>query len=88
LESTGISRGTPLRLLTCHAGEAPLNGATTAQQLATEWKGPVTGPNGLLRIGKGQMRIDLVDWDPHPILGGMSPNVIAQGKGVWIPHTP
>jgi hypothetical protein len=50
IEATGILRGTPLRLLTCHAGEAPLLGPTSAQQLATDWGGPVEGPNGLLRI--------------------------------------
>jgi hypothetical protein len=88
LESAGLQRGTPLRLLTCHAGEAPLKGEPAAQQLATEWGGPVTAPNGLLRIGTGQLRIDLVDWDPDPVLGGMSPSVIGQGQGTWISYTP
>src|SRR6202035_5062027 len=60
LESAGIQRGTSPRLLTCHAAEAPFVGAATAQRLATEWGGPVSGPNGLLRIfGKGRMRIDV-----------------------------
>jgi hypothetical protein len=88
LEAAGIARGTPSRLLTCHAGEAPLNGSSAAQLLAKEWGGPVSGPNGLLRIGQGQMRIDLVDWDPNPALLGMQPNVIGQGLGSFVPHTP
>jgi hypothetical protein len=79
---------TSLGLLTCHAAEAPLSGGTAAQLLATEWTGPVTGPNGLLRIGKGQIRIDLVDWDLDPVLGGMVPRVTKQGQGSWIPHAP
>jgi hypothetical protein len=86
LESVGIKRGVELRLLKCHATEAPLNGSTVAQLLATEWKGIVTGPNGLLRIQKGPMRIDLVDWEPDPVLGGMSPNVTGQSQGNWISY--
>jgi hypothetical protein len=34
------------------------------------------------------MRIDLVDWDPDPVLGGMSPNIIGQGQGSWVLHQP
>src|SRR6266446_5685959 len=41
----GVPRGTPLRLLTCHASEAPANGPTAAQQVAAEWGGTVSGPN-------------------------------------------
>ncbi len=88
LEIAGIQRGTSLRLLTCHAAEAPLSGETAAQQLATEWQGTVTGLNGLLRIGPGQMRIDLVEWEVDPVRGGMLPKVIAPGQGAWIAHTP
>jgi hypothetical protein len=87
IESAGVPRGTPLRLLTCHAGEAPLNGATAAQQLATEWGSPVSGADGLLRIRYNWIAIDLVDWTPDP-LGGMTPNVTGTGQGRWHPHTP
>jgi hypothetical protein len=87
LESAGVTRGTPLRLLTCHAAEAPLSGAATAQQLATEWNGSVQGANGLLRIRPNQIEIDLVDWSSDP-LGGMIPNVTAVGQGSWIPYNP
>jgi len=88
VEAAGIPRGTPLRLLTCHAGEAPLIGSTAAQQLATEWGGPVTGPNGLLRIARATMRIDLVDWDWDPVLGTMTPTNVRQAQGCWVLHTP
>jgi hypothetical protein len=89
LESSGgVQRGTPLRLLTCHAGEAPASGSTAAQQLATEWGGSVSGPNGLLRISRGALRIDLVDWDPDPVTGGMMPTNIRQGHGSWVSHAP
>lgn len=88
LDSVRIQRGLALRLLTCHATEAPLNGTTVAQLLATEWGGLVTGPNGLLRIQQGPMRIDLVDWEPDPVLGGMSANVTGRGQGIWIACTP
>jgi hypothetical protein len=87
LESAGVPRGTPLRLLTCHAGEPPMSGPTAAQQLAMEWAGPVNGANGLLRIRPGAIEIDLVDWTPDP-LGGMTPNVTAAGQGSWLPHHP
>jgi hypothetical protein len=87
IESTGIARRTPLRLLTCHAGEAPLQGSTTAQLLATEWDGSVEAPNGLLRISPGRMRVDLVEWVAAPG-GGMMPDNVRQGQGAWIPHTP
>jgi hypothetical protein len=88
IETAGIRRGTALRLLTCHAAEAPLTGLTAAQQLATEWGGPVTGPNGLLRIGRGTLRIDLVDWDYDPVSGGTSPTIVSQGQGSWVCCTP
>jgi hypothetical protein len=87
IEAAGVPRGTPLRLVTCHAAEAPASGPTAAQQLATAWGGPVTGPNGLLRIRPGRVGIDLVDWDPDPS-GGMTPNVTGLGQGSWIPHNP
>jgi hypothetical protein len=87
IAAAGVPRGTPLRLITCHAAEAPASGPTAAQQLATAWGGPVAGPNGLLRIRPGGMGIDLVDWDPDPS-GGMTPNVTGPGQGTWIPHTP
>jgi hypothetical protein len=87
IEAAGIQRGTPLRLLTCHAGEAPFRGPTAAQQLATEWGGPVEGPNGLLRIYPGRARIDLVDWVVDPS-GGMMPDNVRQGQGAWVPHSP
>jgi hypothetical protein len=83
LESTGIPRGTPLRLLTCHAGETPVAGLAAARQLAKEWGGPVQAPNGLLRISSQRLEIDLVDWDPDP-LGGMLPNVTGPGQGNWL----
>lgn len=89
IERAGIARGTPLRLLACHAAEAPLNGPTTARLLATEWRGLVSAPNGLLRIfGRGRMRIDLVDWTAGP--GGMEidPNTIRVGQGAFVSHTP
>ncbi len=89
LDSVGVPRGTPLRLLTCHAGEAPMTGLAVAQQLSTAWGGPVNGPNGLLRIGRGQMRIDLVEWYHDPITGGMLPSLIGhQGQGSWLQHSP
>jgi hypothetical protein len=87
IEAIAIPRGTPLRLLTCHAAEAPLQGSTTAQLLATEWGGPVEGPNGLLRILPGRMRVDLVEWVAAPS-GGMMPDNIRQGQGTWMPHSP
>ena len=88
LESTGVLRGTPLRLLTCHAAEAPLNGPAVAQMLATEWAGPVEGPNGMLIIYRGgRMRIDLVDWATDA-LGGMMPDNVLQGQGSWVTHSP
>jgi hypothetical protein len=67
-----------------------MSGGKTAQLLATEWKGNVSGPNGLLRIGKGQLRIDLVDWIADPVSGGMQidPNTIGVGLGFFILHTP
>lgn len=91
LESAGIQRGTPLRLLACHASESPLAGTASAKLLATEWKGSVFGPDGLLRIGSaGMMRIDFVDWVPDPVLGGMQIDVytIRIGQGAFILHTP
>jgi hypothetical protein len=88
LESAGVARGTPLRLLTCHAAEPPLHGGTAAGVLVAEWGGPVTGPDGLLRVGQGRMRVDLVEWDPDPVLGGMSPQVVGQGQGSWITLRP
>jgi hypothetical protein len=88
IESAGILRGTPLRLLTCHAAEMPLNGPTVARMLATEWGGPVEGPDGMLIIYRGgRMRIDLVDW-AIDALGGMMPDVVRQGLGSWVPHSP
>jgi hypothetical protein len=89
LDATGVPRGTPLRLLTCHAGEVPMTGLAVAQQLATVWGSDVEGPNGLLRIGRGHMRIDLVDWYPDPVTGGMLPSVVGQqGQGSWVRHSP
>jgi len=87
LDSAGITQGTSLRLLTCHAGEAPLTGPTAAQLLATAWGGSVLGANGLLRIRPTGIEIDLVNWDPHP-MGGMTPNVTGAGQGIWIRHDP
>jgi hypothetical protein len=88
LESVGIVRGTPLRLLTCHAAEVPLNGPAVAQMLAIEWGGPVEGPNGMLIIYRGgRMRIDLVDWVADA-LGGMMPDNVFQGQGLWVSHSP
>jgi hypothetical protein len=87
IESAGVQRGTSLRLLTCHAGEAPMHGPTAAQKLAAEWGGPVLGPNGLLRIAPGHMRIDLVDWVTDPG-GEMMPDNVQQGQGVWVSHLP
>jgi hypothetical protein len=89
LDNAGITRGTPLRLLTCHAAEVPHNGGTIAQMLATEWRGPVSGPNGLLRIfGRGRIRIDLVDWILGPGGVEIDPTTIQMGRGRFIPHTP
>jgi hypothetical protein len=87
VESAGVPRGTALRLITCHAGEAPASGPTAAQQLATAWGGPVMGADGLLRIRPGAIGIDLVDWDPDPA-GGMTPNVTGPGQGSWVAHNP
>jgi hypothetical protein len=87
LEAAGARRGTPLRLLACHAGEAPAGGATAAGQLAAAWRGPVMGANGLLRIRQGGIEIDLVDWNPDPS-GGLTPNVTGVGQGSWIEHNP
>jgi hypothetical protein len=84
VESAGVARGTPLRLLTCHAAEFPLTGSTAAQQLAAEWGGPVTGPDGLLRIGRRTIRVDLVDSDYDPVSGRMSPTNVRQGQGGWV----
>jgi hypothetical protein len=87
LQSVGIQPGTPLRLLTCHAAELPLVGPTAAQQLANRWGGIVSGPNGLLHIYRGWMRIDLVDWIADPIFGGMmiDPSTIRVGAGTFVP---
>jgi hypothetical protein len=87
IAAAGVQPGTPLRLLTCHAGEAPLHGPAAAQQLATMWGGTVEGPNGLLRISPGRLRIDLVDWVASPG-GGMMPDNVQQGQGSWVPHAP
>jgi hypothetical protein len=83
----GVPRGTPLRLLTCHAGEAPASGPPSAQQLASVWGGTVLGADGILRIRHSGIGIDRVDWDVHP-MGGMTPNVTGPGQGVWILHHP
>lgn len=88
LESAGVQRGTPLRLLTCHAAEAPASGAPIAQSLATAWGGPVSGPDGLLHIGKGYLRVDLVEWEADPVSGGMLPQVRIQGGGSWVTSVP
>jgi hypothetical protein len=87
IESVGVPRGTPLRLLTCHAAEAPLLGPSAAQMLATEWAGPVEGPNGMLRISGRGMRVDLVDWVADPG-GGLMPDNVRQGAGGWVLHRP
>ena len=87
LASAGVIRGMPLRLLTCHAGELPLRGTSAAQILAEEWGGLVLGANGLLRIRKGGISIDVVEWVLDPS-GGMMPNVIGVDQGTWISHTP
>lgn len=88
IESAGIARGTPLRLLTCHAAEAPFNGLAAAQRLATEWGGTVVGPDGMLIIYRGgRMRIDLVDWVADA-LGGMMPDNVHQDQGSWVSHSP
>ena len=88
IESVGIVRGTPLRLLTCHAAESPLNGLPAAQMLATEWGGQIEGPDGILIIYRGgRMRIDLVDW-ADDALGGMMPDIVLQGRGAWVSHSP
>jgi hypothetical protein len=74
--------------LTCHACEAPLHGETAGKLLASLWGGPVAGPNGLLVIGVGQLRVDLVDWDLEPILGEMMPSVMGRGLGTWVIAVP
>jgi hypothetical protein len=87
LDAAGIPRGTPLRLLTCHAAEAPRNGPAAAGLLAGEWGGSVLAANGLLRIQKSVIGIDLVEWEPDPV-GGMTPTVTGAGEGSWVLHSP
>jgi hypothetical protein len=87
LGAAGIPRGTPLRLIACHAGESPLNGPAAARLLAREWGGSVLAGNGLMRIQKGGIGIDLVEWDPDPV-GGMTPTVTGAGEGGWVLYTP
>ena len=62
LVGAGVPGGTPLRLLTCHAGELPLQGAAAAQLLAEDWGGPVLGATGLLRIRRTGISIE---WHFH-----------------------
>ncbi len=87
IESAGVQRGTPLRLLSCHAGETPANGEPAAERLAQEWGGSVEGPDGMLRIYPGRMRLDRVDWVPAAG-GGMMPDNPQQGRGQWVIFTP
>jgi hypothetical protein len=84
LLSAGIPRGAPLRLLICHAAELPLHGPTAAQPLATEWGGPVRGPDGLLVIRAGQLEVHVVEWDHDPVTGGMVPTIVGHGQGNWV----
>jgi hypothetical protein len=89
LEKQGIPRGTPLRLLTCYATEAPkAPGQSIAKQLFDIWGGPVQGPNGLLHAWpNGDIRIDLIDWGPG-IGGGMEGTLIGTGQGQFLPAVP
>jgi len=86
LESVSVIRGMPLRLLTCHATELPLAGPSTAGTLAAQWGGPVTGPNGILRIAStGVSRIDLIDWVADAVNPGkMIPDNPRVGGGQWL----
>jgi hypothetical protein len=88
LLSVGAPRGAPLRLLTCHAAEAPLHGPAAAQALSTEWGGPVQAPDGLLVIRAGQLEVHVVEWDQDPVTGGMAPSIIGHGQGNWVTSWP
>jgi hypothetical protein len=87
LDAAGIPRGTLLRLITCHGGEAPLVGPAVAELLAQEWGAPTAAANGLLRVFHGSFQIDLVEWNPDPV-GGMVPVVTGAGQGMWIGFQP
>jgi hypothetical protein len=87
LESVGLVRGTPLRLLSCYAGEAPALGPCVAQQLATDWGGLITAPAGRLRVMPGMLEVDLVEWDQDPLLGAM-PRIVGRGAGGWLTFVP
>jgi hypothetical protein len=65
-------------------------GSPAAELLAKGWGGLVWGPNGLLRIFRGRMQIDLVDWIADPVRGGMQidPSTVCLGQGSFIPFTP
>jgi hypothetical protein len=86
LQSLGIPRGAPLRLLTCHAAEPPMRGPTAARMLAAEWGGPITAPNGILRVlSNGSLRVDLVDWETDPLNPGrMRVDAVQPGHGTFV----
>lgn len=87
LNAAGIAKGTPLRLVTCHAAEAPRHGQPVALQLAHEWGGLVMGASGQLVLTKAGPRIDLVEWEPDPA-GGMRPDPVGVNQGAWVWHRP
>jgi len=98
LEDAGIQRGTPLRCITCHAGEKPdpaIGVVSAAQQLATTWNGTVYAPNGFCRVTLGNIRIDLGDFVPSVGAGQQfevfcdaQHNPIGEGKGSSFLLTP
>ncbi len=83
LEAHGIRVATPLRLITCHGAEAPLDGRSVAELLSTSWGGSVTAPNGLLTMSYNWVRISLVIWEENLVFGDMIP--LRTGlEGDWI----
>jgi hypothetical protein len=92
LVRAGVPRGTPLRCLTCWAGENPLAGLSAGQRLATAWGGPVSAPDGLLQVTGGSLSIHVGDWDPDPVFGGQQFHVrqtpSGHGRGRLVPFAP
>jgi hypothetical protein len=79
----GLPRGTPLRLLTCHAGEACAPGVISAQILADQWGGCVFAPDGRLDMDASGMKIHLVEWSSP-----WSPDVIGLNQGQFLEFVP
>ena len=98
LQDAGVPQGTPLRCISCHAGEVPSAGPSAAEQLAVEWHGSVLAPDGFVLVMKNAIRIDVGDWSPDPVAGDQQfevhpPNTPGypnggQGRGLFHLFTP